>query len=192
MDFKEQYKHPLWQKKRLEVLSYWDFECQCCGSREDQLHVHHPIYKKGVMIWEYESSELRVLCNKCHEKEHELDQKIKQEIALLGVLSDGPAKAQLVGYLKAANIGPWSRLESYEEICGFLNYFNITGHIKEEILNSIILLDGDVDLFQTNNRTSFWDIGLACTCLIDPIEIMDSARESNKFRMDAFKARCSR
>lgn len=27
MDFKEQYKHPAWQKKRLEALNAADFSC---------------------------------------------------------------------------------------------------------------------------------------------------------------------
>ena len=52
-NFSAQYKHPLWQKKRLEALSGSGFECQNCGSKDDQLHVHHKSYVKGRNVWDY-------------------------------------------------------------------------------------------------------------------------------------------
>ena len=71
MDLKDQYKHPLWQKKRLEALEYYGFFCQSCESTEKQLHVHHRSYVKGRMIWEYTAEELDVLCCDCHKSVHE-------------------------------------------------------------------------------------------------------------------------
>lgn len=66
MDFKDQYKHPMWQKKRLEALNDAGFMCQRCCGDEEQLHVHHKVYVKGRKIWEYAISELSVLCESCH------------------------------------------------------------------------------------------------------------------------------
>lgn len=68
--WKDQYKHPNWQKKRLEALDAAGFECDDCGTKEDQLHVHHRRYVKGRMIWEYTLDELEVLCADCHETAH--------------------------------------------------------------------------------------------------------------------------
>jgi hypothetical protein len=68
--FYDQYKHPLWQKKRLEVMAAAGFACQCCGEKEAQLHVHHIRYVKGRKVWEYNSSELLCLCDECHEGTH--------------------------------------------------------------------------------------------------------------------------
>lgn len=76
MEWKDQYKHPLWQKKRLEALDYYGFECSDCGANNSQLHIHHVRYKMGAKIWEYEATELSVLCDRCHDRAH----KSKDEI----------------------------------------------------------------------------------------------------------------
>ena len=44
LTFSEQYKHPLWQKKRLEILEFSEFTCDNCGDTESQLHIHHRAY----------------------------------------------------------------------------------------------------------------------------------------------------
>lgn len=69
-EFWGQYKHPQWQKKRLETMELADFVCQRCGGEETELNVHHKRYVKGRKIWEYETSELSVLCVDCHQFTH--------------------------------------------------------------------------------------------------------------------------
>lgn len=71
-NYSEQVKSPLWQKKRLEVLNLRGFKCEICGNEKDQLHVHHRFYIKGRKIHEYDNDVLQVLCEKCHEIEHEM------------------------------------------------------------------------------------------------------------------------
>jgi hypothetical protein len=71
LSYAEQIKHPLWQKKRLEVLSANNWICQDCKAFGQTLHVHHTAYKKGRMLWEYEVDELRCLCDLCHNQAHE-------------------------------------------------------------------------------------------------------------------------
>lgn len=70
MNFFDQYKHPSWQKKRLEVLQSSEFHCERCFDSESQLQVHHKRYVKGRKVWEYERSELAVLCDSCHVEAH--------------------------------------------------------------------------------------------------------------------------
>lgn len=70
MNFKDQYKSPLWQKKRLEALERSGFCCECCGDGESTLHVHHKRYVNGRNVWEYDARELAVLCEPCHESTH--------------------------------------------------------------------------------------------------------------------------
>ncbi len=84
MNFFDQYKHPNWQKKRLEVLEAAGFECESCGSVDEQLHVHHKRYIKGRKIWEYSTKELAVLCESCHAETHHA-KKLLDEI-----LADAP------------------------------------------------------------------------------------------------------
>ena len=66
MEFWEQYKRPEWQRRRTEILTRDDWTCQDCGSKEEQLHVHHRFYEKGRKVWEYEDDELVTLCKYCH------------------------------------------------------------------------------------------------------------------------------
>ncbi len=103
----EQYKHPLWQKKRLEAMEAAGFECSACGDKETMLHVHHHRYVKGRMMWEYELNELNVMCAPCHEERHY----VKDQIADLFMKADDiDTQAQLLqigrGFLNAT-AGPY-------------------------------------------------------------------------------------
>ena len=76
MNYKEQIKSPKWQKKRLEVLELRGFKCEECKCEDKQLHVHHRFYIKGRKYWEYDNDVLQVLCEDCHQKEHEKPEEI--------------------------------------------------------------------------------------------------------------------
>ena len=70
MNFKEQYKHPKWQKKRLEILERDKYTCQSCGADDRQLHVHHRFYIKDRKVWEYDNDVFHALCEDCHKNKH--------------------------------------------------------------------------------------------------------------------------
>lgn len=55
--------------------------CQRCFSEDKTLHVHHKQYIDGRKVWEYEAPELLVLCDECHEQEHELLKGLKLALA---------------------------------------------------------------------------------------------------------------
>lgn len=98
--FAAQYKNPMWQKKRLEALDEAGFECQNCGSEDDQLHVHHKSYIKGRRIWDYGLHELFVLCDKCHKIIHKQHDDLKQ---LLSFDSDiGHILSLVAGLIEAS------------------------------------------------------------------------------------------
>jgi hypothetical protein len=104
IEWAAQYKHPNWQRKRLEALAYYNWECSNCGDKDAQLHVHHKRYVKGRQIWEYEPKELDALCEGCHEEEHY----IKNELAeLLTELNSTEVLALLRGYSANADFDPW-------------------------------------------------------------------------------------
>jgi len=73
MNFKQQYLHPKWQKKRLEILSRDNWTCQNCQDNESTLHVHHKEYIKGRKVWEYDNYNFITLCEECHRIGHEID-----------------------------------------------------------------------------------------------------------------------
>jgi hypothetical protein len=71
-------RDPRWQRRRLEILQRSDFSCEECEDKERTLHVHHKVYRKGVMPWEYTDGELQVLCERCHEDKTRLLNAIKR------------------------------------------------------------------------------------------------------------------
>lgn len=105
MSYAEQLKHPNWQRKRLEALQSADFQCTSCSDKDSMLHVHHKRYVKGRMAWEYETSELQVLCEKCHGEAHKTKENL--EALLLESFRDMPLHEFAYGFL-----------------CGFLMPFN--------------------------------------------------------------------
>ena len=71
MTYKEQYLHPNWQRKRLEVMQAAKFRCETCGESEVTLNVHHRCYVKGRKVWEYKNHNLQCLCEQCHAEHHD-------------------------------------------------------------------------------------------------------------------------
>lgn len=61
---------PRWQRKRLEVLEWCNWSCQCCYSKTKPLHVHHLRYRHGASPWEYEIWEMVSVCDDCHTELH--------------------------------------------------------------------------------------------------------------------------
>ncbi len=70
MTYREKFKDPRWQKKRLEIMERDGFKCRCCGSEKSTLNVHHSYYVKGRDPWHYPQFSLRTLCEECHENLH--------------------------------------------------------------------------------------------------------------------------
>jgi 5-methylcytosine-specific restriction endonuclease McrA len=85
-NFWQQYKSPLWQRKRLEIMQRDNFTCQSCFSKDATLNVHHTIpYKASAKPWEYEDDELITLCEDCHSQISEDIKKIKYYASKMSV-----------------------------------------------------------------------------------------------------------
>jgi len=107
----EKLQDPRWQQKRLEVMKEKDFHCELCGTNEITLNVHHKEYFKDKEPWEYNNSQLSVLCKICHESLHDVFDLYKW-----------------IGSL--ANLdGPNNREELAIVLCGYI------GYELEDILN---------------------------------------------------------
>ncbi len=85
MDYKEQYKHPKWQKKRLEILERDDFTCQRCLNKNDELHVHHHYYERNKNVWEYPNQCLVSLCKDCHKEIEKIKLDFLKEMTVYGL-----------------------------------------------------------------------------------------------------------
>ena len=71
LDWKEQYQHPHWQRKKHAILNRDDYSCRICGETEVQLDVHHLYYEKDGHIWDVDDDGLVTLCKNCHKKIHD-------------------------------------------------------------------------------------------------------------------------
>lgn len=69
--YKEYFKDPKWQKKRLEIFERDEFKCQRCEKDKETLHVHHRYYTANKKPWEYKNDAFVTLCKACHEEETE-------------------------------------------------------------------------------------------------------------------------
>lgn len=71
MTYAQKLRDPRWQKKKADILTRDDYTCQApdCGSKTDNLQVHHLEYLGNLDPWEYSDDLLITLCEKCHAKE---------------------------------------------------------------------------------------------------------------------------
>lgn len=67
--YKKQLKDKRWFAFRKKVFSARGCACESCGSKE-HLQVHHIKYRNYKYAWEYPIKDVRVLCRRCHAKEH--------------------------------------------------------------------------------------------------------------------------
>lgn len=133
--FFEKYKHPLWQKKRLEILELYGFECQDCGSSEKTLNVHHQYYKKGLNPWEYPIEDFDCLCEECHEKHHYIKQILNEELGRISISHD----LEVLGFIRAIQLDcndiDEIKTLSYEFIESVAKYFGID---VKKLMNFVI------------------------------------------------------
>jgi len=73
-------KHPLWQKRRLEVFNSENWKCQECQSTTKQLTVHHSIYVNKWHLWEYPDELLLSLCEDCHLERQNVEESLRIEL----------------------------------------------------------------------------------------------------------------
>lgn len=95
----EKFKDPRWQKLRLETLQAFDFICQTCGDTKSTLNVHHVNYRKGAEPWEYQRSDLTVLCERCHE---DIEKMVIPKLRALAVILPPDVTLKLCNLLEGA------------------------------------------------------------------------------------------
>lgn len=154
IEFSQQYKHPEWQKKRLEALSAAEFTCQRCFIDDEQLHVHHKRYVKGRKIWEYEISELEVLCNSCHESAHQDKDLLNLIISRLPSEGVNEINALLIGYIAWVD-GPGGAA-NLEDLHGLSNnpWTTMIGHVAALLSNRTnvdVIMDLSEKLYSSND-----------------------------------------
>lgn len=83
MNYKQLLRHPLWQKKRLEIFHRDNWKCVNCTDEFSNLQVHHLYYEPNRLPWEYPNECFKTLCECCHEKAEFLKWMLTDGIVLL-------------------------------------------------------------------------------------------------------------
>ena len=66
LSYYEQLTHPIWYKKRDEILKRDNYSCRICGSSLHKIDVHHLCYFPDSLIWEYDDELMITVCKKHH------------------------------------------------------------------------------------------------------------------------------
>ena len=133
MNYSEQLKSPMWQKKRLEILNRDNFTCQDCGDTESQLQVHHKSYVFGNKAWEYDNDNLVTLCETCHSCLTDLKKIIKLRIDNQFISSDQLHYVEkIISALGRMNLGDISQVAKFTDFIFELN----SKELYEEIYGS--------------------------------------------------------
>lgn len=136
-------KHPLWQRKRLQILDRAKFRCESCGDEESTLHVHHGYYERGLKPWEYPDDSLHCLCESCHESDQELLTSVHRTI---GRLASSWIES-VAGYARA--VESWSypevpfEIPSYEFAVGVADSYGLE---PEQVIDALV--DRQIDGFK--------------------------------------------
>lgn len=136
--YSERLKDPRWQRRRLDILQRANWSCESCGADKKTLHVHHKVYRKGAMPWEYPDDQLQSLCEDCHELEHQLRARLSATLAelnledieeLLGYAMGIVHREYILGARLADPLLPDRQLSlsTWAEACGF---DKCVGHIS--------------------------------------------------------------
>jgi len=68
LSYYEQLNHPLWLRKKDEILQRDNYKCVICNSSLHKLEVHHLCYFPDLLIWEYDDELMITVCKKHHEQ----------------------------------------------------------------------------------------------------------------------------
>ncbi len=119
-NFFELYKHPLWQKKRLEIMKRDNFTCLDCGNKEKELQIHHKYYEKETNPWDYPDDCYLTLCKHCHDEITNFKSMIKRNID--EKICSGQELRILNDIISALTYFSIDQLKELSYYCDFIDY----------------------------------------------------------------------
>ena len=102
MTYEEKLQTREWKEFREHVLEVKGFECENCRCTTERPHIHHKGYIRGREPWDYDVSEVQVLCGTCHDTIHKRRKEFEAlfdslQPETLALLLDGLAKFRDLG-----------------------------------------------------------------------------------------------
>lgn len=83
-EYQALYRDPRWQRKKNLILQRDVYRCRDCTNGTVELQVHHCRYPgRGRPPWEIDDEFLLTVCDPCHKKRQELENQMKESLALV-------------------------------------------------------------------------------------------------------------
>jgi hypothetical protein len=128
-EFWERYKHPNWQRKRLEIMERAGFRCQECGDDEKTLNVHHSYYERELDPWEYPDDSLWCLCEECHKQYGEAKAELNRAVSRLSLSQ----LKQVIGFANGLEMEEGLadrkyKADCYEKLLGMIRVYVTLNH----------------------------------------------------------------
>lgn len=135
------YRSKEWREFRANVILLDKYQCTRCGRSEGHgvtLHVHHKIYRKGCLPWEYALDECETLCAGCHAEHHgKIPPKVGWEFAGYDDLGDLIGTCDLCGtdirHVFLVYHSNWPAMEVGEICCDHLTCTELASNHMESI-----------------------------------------------------------
>ena len=83
LNYYQQLKTPEWKKFSVSLKEESGWKCEHCGKPQGdvELTIHHTYYVSNMRLWEYPRCLLMCLCQPCHLKRQEIEQRIYINVA---------------------------------------------------------------------------------------------------------------
>lgn len=135
------YRSKEWREFRAAVIRLDGGQCQRCGRSGTDgatLHVHHKIYRKGWLPWEYALDDCETLCGGCHAEHHgKIPPKVGWEFAGYDDLGDLIGRCDLCGteirHVFLVYHSNWPAMEVGEICCDHLTCTELASNHMESI-----------------------------------------------------------
>jgi len=80
-DFADKFEDPRWKRKRDDLLSRRNYECEDCGELHRDAQVHICYYTKGRKLWEYPDRAYKCYCPRHRIMRQRVEDDLKEILA---------------------------------------------------------------------------------------------------------------
>ena len=102
-DYLIRLQDPKWKEKADQIRVQRKHTCECCGTKNAAMQIHHIYYQKGLDPWGYDDECYSCLCPKCHRIVHAENKKVSSLLSYAAICNSFDY-IKIYNYLKLGGI----------------------------------------------------------------------------------------